>query len=380
MKNKKLVSSILVILLLFFKDRNIYAENELQITAKSAIAIDFNSGRVLYEYNPKIKMPMASTTKIMTAILAIENSNLEDYIAVGVNPMFVGGSSIGLKPGEKIRMEDLLYGLMLESGNDAAIVIAEHIAGSVGNFVKLMNEKAFEIGAYDTHFVNPHGLDIGIDNHYTTAYDLSLIAQYALKNQKFKNIVSTKYKTIPSGNNSFGRQLKNHNKLLWLYNGVYGVKTGYTKKAGRCLVTASERNGFSVIVVTLNCPDDWNDTINLLNYIYDNYQLKKVINKNTVLKNIKVSNGIPNMIGLASKQDLILPIKKNEYVKTTILSPNYVEAPVEENEVLGELLIEFNNGNLRFPLVTKQFSKKENFVEKINSLLYNLKLKYQLTW
>ncbi|MDI6602311.1 MAG: D-alanyl-D-alanine carboxypeptidase family protein [Thermoanaerobacteraceae bacterium] len=362
--------------LLLFPNSNAYSENDLTTTAKSTIAIDFNSGRILYEKNSYVKLQMASTTKIMTAILAIENCDLNEYVYVGINPTLVGGSSIWLEPGERIKMEDLLYGLMLESGNDAAIAIAEHVSGNTKDFIELMNKKAVKIGAYDTHFANPHGLDIGIDDHYTTAYDLALITQYALKNPVFKKIVSTKYKTIPWENHNWNRQLKNHNKLLWLYDGVYGVKTGYTKKAGRCLVTASDKNGFDIIVVTLNCPDDWNDTIKILNYVYENYQQKTILRKGTVVKSIKVNNGFPDKVDLITGQDIKIPLKKDEKINTFVLSLDNIQAPIKEKDVLGLLYIEFNNGRLRIPLIAKQSINKENFVEKISNLLYNLKLEY----
>ncbi|HHY79044.1 MAG TPA: D-alanyl-D-alanine carboxypeptidase, partial [Thermoanaerobacter sp.] len=209
----------LFILLYFMSSVKVYAESYPSISAKAAIVMDQETGRVLYEKNSHEKLPMASTTKIMTLLVALEKGNLNDIVTVSKRAASVGGSSIWLSPGEKIDMESLLYGLMLNSGNDAATAIAEHIGGSVESFVEIMNQKAKEIGAYNTHFVTPSGLDIGIDDHYTTAYDLALITRYAFRYPKFAEIVSTKEKTIPWEGKEWDRYLRNKNKLLWIYEG-----------------------------------------------------------------------------------------------------------------------------------------------------------------
>ena len=212
------------VILLLIIILNIYAVNSYAISAKSAILIDANSGRVLYEHNAFEKLPMASTTKIMTGLLACESDKLNE--AVKVSPFASGteGSSLWLKVGEKLKLQDLTYGLMLKSGNDAAVAIAEYLGGSVNAFTLLMNKRAREIGAVNTNFENPHGLDS--DGHYTTAYDLALIAREAMKNEKFREIVSTKTYSIPMQGEKWDRALKNHNKLLWRYDGCTGVKTG----------------------------------------------------------------------------------------------------------------------------------------------------------
>ncbi len=194
------------------------------ISAKSAILIDSNSGRVLYEHNSYEKMPMASTTKIMTGLLACESGKLDETVKVSAFASGTEGSSLWLKIGEKQILENLTYGLMLKSGNDAAVTIAEHLAGSVDAFALLMNKRAREIGAVNTNFENPHGLDS--DGHYTTAYDLALIAREAMKNDTFRKIVSTKTYSIPMQGEKWDRALKNHNKLLWQYEGCIGIKTG----------------------------------------------------------------------------------------------------------------------------------------------------------
>jgi D-alanyl-D-alanine carboxypeptidase (penicillin-binding protein 5/6) len=365
-RKKRIIISILTITLLLPVVTYAKPDNAISTLAKSAIAIDNNTGRVLYGHNVDDRMPMASVTKIMTAIIAIEKCNMNDYVKIGVNSTYVGGSSLWLKSGEKIRMIDLLYGLMLKSGNDASVAISEYISGSTKSFVEMMNNKANQLGLYDTHFANPHGLDIDIDDHYTTARDLALLTRYALKNPLFKKIVATKYKTISNEKHNQIRQLKNHNKMLWLYDGVYGVKTGYTKKAGRCLVTACNKKGLDITVVTLNCPDDWKETSTILDYIYKNYTPKTVFNKGAILKYINVNSSSTNLI---IERDIVIPMKKNEKLIYSILSIDTIDAPVKKGDVLGTLYI--YNGNLKFPLIAQKTVNKGNFVEKVINILYN---------
>ena len=212
------------VILLLIIILNIYAVNSYAISAKSAILIDSSSGRVLYEHNSYEKLPMASTTKIMTGLLACESGKLNKTVKVSPFASGTEGSSLWLKVGEKLKLQELTYGLMLKSGNDAAVAIAEYLGGSVDAFTLLMNKRAREIGAVNTNFENPHGLDS--DGHYTTAYDLALIAREAMKNEKFREIVSTKTYSIPMQGEKWDRAFKNHNKLLWNYEGCNGVKTG----------------------------------------------------------------------------------------------------------------------------------------------------------
>lgn len=225
------------------------------VSAKSAVLIETSADRIVYRKNADEKLPMASTTKIMTAICAIENTDdLDRKITVADCAVGVEGSSIYLKHGEHLSVRELVYGLMLSSGNDAAVAIACAVSGDVQRFAALMNETAKKIGVQNTSFKNPNGLDE--EGHYTTAYDLARIASYALKNDEFKKIVSTYTTTIPYEGYSYDRRLKNHNKLLKLYDGCIGIKTGFTKKSGRCLVSAAERDGAVLVAVTLNAPDD----------------------------------------------------------------------------------------------------------------------------
>ena len=228
----------------------VQASTEPTINARSAIVMDLDTGTILYEKNAYRKRPMASTTKIMTGIVAIENCSLDEDVTISEKAGHMGGSVMGIKTGTIVKMKDLLYGMLICSGNDAAVAIAEHVGGSVEGFAELMNKKALELGAFSTSFSNPHGLDA--DNHYTTAYDLAKITRYALKMDTFNDIVKT------SEFNFNGRTFRNTNEMLLGYEGADGVKTGYTGRAGRCLVTSATKNNMRIISVVLFC-----DTKNL---------------------------------------------------------------------------------------------------------------------
>ena len=251
--------------------------NEPIINSKNVIVIDRKTLLPLYEKNAYSKVAMASTTKILTCIIALETCSKSEIVTVSSNAANISGSTLGLKKNTTITVNDLLYGLMLRSGNDCAIAIAEHISGSVKDFAKIMNYKAFELGLLSSNFVTPHGLDN--PDHYTTAYDLALLTDYALKNSDFKKIVSTKIHTI-SFNNSCNT-ISNTNELLGNLDGVYGVKTGFTFEAGRCLVSACNRNNFDIIVVVLGAdtkPIRTKDSLNLINYVFNNYHYINVAN------------------------------------------------------------------------------------------------------
>ena len=324
---------------------------EPKLNSRIAVAYDRASGRTIWGKSENKRTAMASTTKIMTAIIAIENSNLDDVIEVSAKAAGTGGSRLGLKKGDKISMRDLLYGLMLRSGNDAAVAIAEHISGNLESFADLMNAKANELNLKDTHFVTPHGLDN--PEHYTTAYELAKIADYALKNKVIASVVATKYYTINI--NGYPKDLCNTNELLGNVNGVNGVKTGFTNNAGRCLVTSINRNGFNIITVVIQADtkkDRTKDSINLIEYIYDKYQpvnvkdiveqqfkswsninkgrieINKALNKNIVLD----YNDLDNDVIVVKKVDL-------DNIKIDINSIYTLEAPVESNCIIGKMKI-----------------------------------------
>lgn len=245
------------------------------LSAEAAALIDVTSGRILYSKNGDKKMRIASLTKTMTAIVAIEMGKLDTIVTVPPEAVGVEGSSIYLKRSEKLTLEELLYGLMLRSGNDAAVTIATHIGGSVPGFTYLMNEKAALIGMHHTNFTNPHGLDDS-NMHYSTAEDMAKLSAYALRNPTFRQIVSTKVKDISWEGEEWDRRLLNKNKMLHLYNGADGVKTGYTKLAKRCLASSATRDGRQLATITLNASDDWNDSAKMLDFGFAQYPLKKL--------------------------------------------------------------------------------------------------------
>jgi len=257
--------------------------------AQSAALIDVTSGRILYSKDGDKELRIASLTKIMTAIVAIEHGKLDDKVKVTSSAFAKEGSSIYLKLGEEMTLENMLYGLMLRSGNDAASAIAEHVGGSEEGFVLLMNKKAEQIGLTHSHFMNPHGLDA--DGHYSTANDLARLTAYALKNPVFKRIVATENKSAPNPNESWDYSWQNKNKMLRLYEGADGVKTGYTKKAFRCLVSSATRNGQQLAAVTLNDGDDWNDHARMLDFGFENFPLVEIAKKEQAVQNTDVVTG-----------------------------------------------------------------------------------------
>lgn len=313
-------------------------------TTSSEIVMEVNSKRVLYENNSNDKKYMASTTKILTAITVIENFDISEEIKVTSNTTGIEGSSIYLEAGEVLTVEQLLYGLMLRSGNDCAETLAVNLVGSIEKFACLMNDMAKKIGANDSNFVNPHGLHD--DNHYTTAYDLALISSYAIKNPIFEKIVSTKYIEIPWTTREYNRKLYNKNKMLSKYEGANGIKTGFTKKAGRCLVTSCVKDGMELVCVVLNCPQMWERSSSLLDKFYDEYNLLKVIESDNIIDFYDTSLG--DKVGVYVKNDIILPISKNEkdYLKIKLNYSN-IKGFIKKDSEIGKVEIYCKN-NLLF--------------------------------
>lgn len=305
------------------------------MSAQNAIVMEADTGRVLYEHNAYDKKSIASTTKIMTAIVVLENCNLEDVVTVSYNAATTEGSSMYLKPNEKITVENLLYGLMLNSGNDAATALAEHTSGSVEKFAVLMNEKAKEIGMVNSSFANPHGLDN--ENHYSTAYDMALLTKHAMENDKFREIVGTKQKIIKEPEIEKYKYLTNHNKLLTMYEWCKGVKTGFTKKSGRCLVSYAEKNGVKLITITLNASDDWNDHIALFEENFGIYKSYKLIDTNDFICSVNVENAEAKTIKLYNCKAINLTLNENEYknIKIKYNYPTTIKAPIYINQVIG---------------------------------------------
>lgn len=307
------------------------------VSAKSAVLIEAETGRIITGKREHVRMPMASTTKIMTALVAIEKVPLDRVVSVSAKAVGVEGSSVYLFAGEELTMEALLYAMLLESANDAAAAIAIEIGGSIDAFADMMNEKAKELGLSDTHFKNPHGL--GDEDHYTTAYDLAVIAAEALKNETFRRIVSTYKKTIPMQSTGGVRLLINHNKMLRLYDGAIGVKTGFTKQSGRCLVSAAERDGVTLVAVTLSAPDDWNDHTRLLDYGFSVYERINLTNAGSFRADVPVVGGTLTNVAVTNRDSLSVSLPKNhESITTRVELPRFLFGRIEENQTVGRLV------------------------------------------
>ncbi len=302
-------------------------------SAKSAVLIDAKTGRILYEQDAHTRRGMASTTKIMTALVALENVSPDMLVTVDPRACGVEGSSVYLFENEEITMETLLYALMLQSANDAAEAIAYAVAGSIEGFADLMNRKADELGLTATHFENPHGLDG--ETHYTTAYELALIAAQAMDNEIFAQIVSTEKKLIPLHNGTASRLLINHNRLLREWDDIIGVKTGYTKKCGRTLVSAAEKDGIRLICVTLNDGNDWADHRALLDYGFSLYG--EVMLADEVSCEVPVCGGVQASVSVRTRTCLtaVLPNDHGE-ICTVMEIPRFLYAGVNEGDVVGK--------------------------------------------
>lgn len=299
----------------------------LDVSAHSAILMDGDTGEVLYEKNPDEKSLIASTTKIMTALVTLENGNLEDIVEIPREAVGIEGSSMYLKEGERLSVEDLLHGLMLSSGNDAAVALALHISGSIEDFAALMNREAEELGLTGAHFANPNGLDS--EENYATARDLGLLASAALDNPSFLRIVSTKVYQCE------GHTMTNHNKLLWQYEGAVGVKTGFTKKAGRILVGGAERNGRTLVSVTINAPNDWQDHKSMLDYGFSQYTEASLLDEGTVLGDIPVISGEAESVKLISGGSISGWMLPGEKIELKLFLPEFLYAPVEAEQEIG---------------------------------------------
>jgi len=360
---KKIICYFLVFSIFLLNTSKVYADPN--ILCDTAVLIDANTGTILAEKNANQKMYPASLTKIMTAILAIEMGNLSDVITVDKDtPHEIEGSHVALEPGEILTLKDLLYALMLPSANDAASVVAKHYGGSIEKFATLMNEKAKEIGAYNTHFVNPHGLHD--ENHYTTAADLALIAKYAMTNETFREIVSTvKYEIQPTNKKTETRYFATLNKLLYnsgsnqIYvDGVYispfyeyatGAKTGYTPEAGNCLVATATKNGTDLIAVAMKgvSLEMYQDAHNLFNFGFNEYESKTLINKNTYIKNVEIKNGDSKEISVITESNLTALVKKSsdKNIKSNVVI-NDITLPLEKNQVVGKIEYTLDNASI----------------------------------
>lgn len=347
--NKKIINiicfMILIVLIMNIRSGNfVYAsEIEIMAPAKAMVVLEGNSNEILYEFNSDKRLPMASTTKIATAIVALENcKDIDKKFMVSDKSIGIEGTSIYLKQGEELTMRELLYGLMLASGNDCAVAIAEYF-GSEEIFVNMMNDMVEKLSLKNTHFDNPHGLDS--DTHYTSAYDLAVITSYALKNQIFRDIVSTERMVIEPTEIYQARYLKNKNKLLFKYDNCIGVKTGFTDNAGRCLVNAHEENDMQIISVVLNCQPMFEECERLTNLALENYTMKEFIAPYNFVSNISVGSSEKSEVGVITIEGYKKPILKSEEdlydVKYNL--PEFLTAPIKLNEVVGSVDILYNN-------------------------------------
>ena len=390
---KKIISLILIIIIIIFNSTYVLADDENEILEKPIIEeeekkeieaaansetkptinsrryaiYDRLSGRCIYGKDENKQTAMASTTKIMTAMIIIENCKLTDSVTVSAKAAGTGGSRLGLKKDDIITVNDLLYGLMLRSGNDAAVALAIHTAGSIEKFADLMNAKAIKLGLKNTHFVTPHGLDN--EEHYTTAYELAKLTDYALKNETFAKIVKTQSTTIT---------INNTNELLGNVNGVYGVKTGFTNNAGRCLVTSVKRDDMDLIIVVLGADtrkDRAKDSMKLIEYAYKRYQvvnLKEIIEKEFKLwrqineKRIYINKGEGN-IELEISEIKFPKIVTDVTPKIEINTTTYLQAPVEKDQRLGTLTVKIEDEILEeIEIKSSKMIKKRGIIEYFN--------------
>ena len=357
---------------------------EPKINSRAAVIYDRKSQKIIWGKKENERRPMASTTKIMTAIVVLENANLSDTVTVSKKAGGTGGSRLGLKAGDKITVNNLLYGLLLVSGNDAAVALAEYVGGSVEGFAQMMNKKASELGLENTHFVTPHGLDM--QEHYTTAFELAKMADYALNIEKFAQIVNTKNITISISGRS--KNLTNTNELLGNLNGVNGVKTGFTNGANRCLVTSVNRDGMNIITVVLGADtkkDRTNDSVKLIEYAYQNYEIyntKDIIDekyeewKNINEKRISVINGKSNVINtkLEELDNYYIPIKKidEEKVSVKIFNISEINAPVQKDDYIGKLCVYVDDDKvLELTISASKRIDKLEFLDYLKSFIIN---------
>ncbi|SFL80742.1 D-alanyl-D-alanine carboxypeptidase family protein [Pelosinus propionicus] len=371
---KKKIGISIVVLMLFITTNTVFAAtNYPNVTAKSAIVMDAATGKVIYSKAAEERRYPASTTKMMSLIVALEHGNLDDVITVSQNASSTEGSSLWLTQGEQMTMTDLLYGIMLISGNDATVAVAEHVSGSVKKFAELMTEKAHAIGAKDTNFTNSSGLpDI---NHYTTAHDLARIAAYGYKNPLFTQIVSTEHKILPPTVKGDIRDLYNENKMLWFYEGGNGVKTGYTDAAGRCLVSGAKRDNIQLIAVVLDSETMWDDSKTLLDFAFSQLKPKTLFTQGDILKTTRIANGKSELLKLVANTSIILPVSENDKdeFSTIIDAPTILEAPITKGQKLGVARVFYNNTEVAVvDLVAEESIERKSFFGTLVASAWNI--------
>jgi serine-type D-Ala-D-Ala carboxypeptidase (penicillin-binding protein 5/6) len=362
MNNKNLVEDLMKTRYIFFLLLLIsvilttgatFAAPGVGVTASAAILMDYTTGEILYQKNAYERKAPASTTKILTAIVAIEHGKMNQEIVASTKASKVNGSSIWLAAGERHSLKDLLYGILLSSGNDASFAVAENLAGTESNFATWMTEKARDLGAKDSNFVNCNGLPE--KEHYTTAYDLAVITRYALHNPLFEDIVKTKKKVIDWPGHKWDRIMYNHNKLLWRYEYADGVKTGYTRQAGNCLVSSATKDNHRLIAVVLHSKDIYADSKALFNYGFNHFQLYTVASPTEKLGIVNVADGVKEQVSVSTSEpiNLLIPKGAESKLKINLDLPPSVEAPVERAQPVGELKVQLGGELLeKCPLIT----------------------------
>ncbi len=356
---------------------------EPEIHSRHVLVMERSTGTILYEKDAYSKTAMASTTKILTAIVVLEKCNLQDEVTISKKAANTGGSVLGMNSNIKMTIESLLYGLLLRSGNDCAVALAEHVGGNLEGFAKMMNDKALDIGLTKSNFVTPHGLDN--ENHYTTAYDMAILTEYALKNEVFSKIVNTRSIDIMVGN--YPRHINNTHELLGNTEGIYGVKTGFTGNAGRCLITAVKRDDLDVIIVVLGADTKkirTSDTQKLINYIFNIYKMidtyeivNNAFDEKYFSENIKLLKAVEKInLKLEKKDTYEYPVNKNDVnkIKTSLYHLSLIEAPIKDDTKIGELRVMVNDKILySLDIKSSDNIKKKNYKFYMKQLLYDIK-------
>ncbi len=354
LKKRKWLSGLLAGWLLFAGIQLPAGAQEPSVSAQSAVVIEAQTGKILYEKNAFEQRPMASTTKIMTALIALEQPGIDAPFVVDEAAIQVEGTSMGLKTGDTVTLRALACGMLMASGNDAANGAAVRISGALPAFAQKMNERARQIGMEQTHFVTPSGLDA--ESHYSTAYDMALLAREAIRNEDFLAICSQKKITAEYGNPPYKRTLSNHNRLLSLYEGTIGVKTGFTKKAGRCLISAAQRDGITLICATLKAPDDWDDHCALFDYGFSKVQMEQ--------RPEAFSSAMLPVAGGERQEVRIVPVQQAQFPKIEGMAysltyqlhvPKFLYAPVQKDDIIGNVVYYADGTEMaRYPVAVEE--------------------------
>lgn len=371
-------AAVFAMLVIFSMSRvNVSAEEAPEVSAKAAVVYNGATGEVIYEKSADERLPMASTTKIMSALIVLEQNGLDDRFIVDSEAVKTEGSSMGLQEGDEVSLRDLACGMLLPSGNDAANAAAVRVSGSVEKFVALMNERAKLMGLADTHFVTPSGLDDYTDEHYSTAMDMAMLASQAMQNTNFREICGLKKVQLSFGHPPFERWLINTNKLLDR-EGITGIKTGFTDKARRCLVSSCMREGCELICVTLNDPDDWNDHMKLYGYAFSKVQPRRISPSESKVRIDSADGGelvceVPDLI-------MSMTEKAAQRVTEKVYIPQFVYAPVEKDEAVGKVVYELDGREIAERTI-KAAQKLESRNSKANGavkLIRRLRRKYRI--